>query len=40
MGGWSALDIETGKPVWEARVSYPQDGYIDHDGSAGSPRGR
>lgn len=22
-----ALDIETGKPVWEARVAYPQDSY-------------
>jgi quinohemoprotein ethanol dehydrogenase len=26
-GRLEALDIETGKPVWEARVSYPQDNY-------------
>jgi quinohemoprotein ethanol dehydrogenase len=26
-GRLQALDIETGKPVWEARVAYPQDSY-------------
>jgi quinohemoprotein ethanol dehydrogenase len=26
-GRIEALDAETGKPVWEARVSYPQDNY-------------
>jgi quinohemoprotein ethanol dehydrogenase len=26
-GRLQALDAETGKPVWEARVSYPQDNY-------------
>jgi quinohemoprotein ethanol dehydrogenase len=26
-GRLEALDAETGKPVWEARVSYPQDNY-------------
>src|SRR5438309_7633708 len=26
-GRLEALDAETGKPVWEARVAYPQDSY-------------
>ena len=26
-GRLQALDLNTGKPVWEARVGYPQDGY-------------
>src|SRR5215475_2360566 len=26
-GRLEALDAETGKPVWEARVAYPQDNY-------------
>ena len=26
-GRLEALNAETGKPVWEARVAYPQDGY-------------
>ena len=26
-GRLDALDAETGKPVWEARVAYPQDNY-------------
>ena len=26
-GRLEALDAETGKPVWESRVAYPQDNY-------------
>ena len=33
-GRLQALDANTGKVVWEARVAFPQDHYTDDDGAA------